>query len=57
MSYLKIHDLGFQDLFRINSRDGDDATSSIKYGDNTHTVKLFLMEYEGHIPNKKKRIV
>jgi hypothetical protein len=48
---------GFPDLFKINRRDGDEETYSIKFGDNPHTVQLFLMESEGLIPTQKKRTV
>jgi hypothetical protein len=44
-------------FFRTSKRDGYGTKDSVKFGYNSHTIQLFLMEFEVRVPSQKERIV
>jgi hypothetical protein len=52
-----ISQANFSRFFRTSKRDGYDTDYLVNFFYNTHSVQLFLMEFEGRIPTQKERIV
>jgi hypothetical protein len=47
----------FLGFFRTSKRDGYNTNYSVNFGDNYHTIQLFIMESKGRVPTEKERII